>query len=175
MLAIAFALTKFHYCLKGRKSSLFTDHRALTFLFTQKQPSIVMAGWQDTILEFDFGVVYRCGVLNVLPDHVSRFPSSPQTAVHTTAYPIPTSAPHHPLEPEPDTRPPEDITVCYMHLLQDDDLNRTRAEVPEGKRQVVLANTHHMGHPGGHKMVKAIQHAELPGDHIAIDLAGPQG
>lgn len=219
MLAIAFALTKFHYYLKGRKFTLFTDHRALTFLFTQKQPSIVMAGWQDIILEFDFNIVYRPGVLNVLPDHLSRlFPSSlwPQPhASHASSSDTATfraSSPHHPLQPEPHTLPGENITVCYTHIMEDDDLKRTRAEVPESKRQAVLSETHDMGHPGAHKMIQAIHgnnmtwpkllqdcldyvkgcrgcqrynitrkgyhplraiHAELPGDHIAIDLAGP--
>lgn len=124
----------------------------------QKQPSIVMAGWQDTIL------AYQPGVLNVLPDHLSRlFPSclwpqphSSETTGQGDLSTLPTSSPHCSLEPEPDTRPPEDITVCYLHIMQDDDLKQTRAEVPEGQRQAVQAKTHDMAHLGAHKMVQAI-------------------
>ena len=206
MLAIAFALSKFNHYLKGRKFTLYTDHRALTYLFTQKHTSIVMSGWQDVILEYDFDIVYRPGILNILPDHLSRlfpkelWPKEQQLddLLATTSI-VPTDA------------EPMHITSCYMHVLQEDNVS-TRAEVPEEQRNTVMAEAHGPGHFGGQQMVKTIHandqtwprlinscldyvkrchacqrynisrkgyhplksiHAELPGDHIAIDLAGP--
>jgi hypothetical protein len=45
LLAIVFALQKFHYHIYGRKFTLFTDHRALSYLFSQKEQYILMSGW----------------------------------------------------------------------------------------------------------------------------------
>src|ERR1700748_1915826 len=77
LLAIVFALQKFHYDLWGSRFTLYTDHRALTFLHTQKQLNAMMVGWLDILLEFSFDIIHRPGILNVLPDHLSRlFPTS---------------------------------------------------------------------------------------------------
>lgn len=72
MLAIiVFALQKFHYYLWGNHFTLFTDHRALTFLLTHTEMNSMLVGWQDVILAYTFNVVYRPGVLKILPDALS--------------------------------------------------------------------------------------------------------
>jgi len=72
MLAVVFALKRFHYYLWGRHFILFTDHRALSFLFSQKDVSPLLANWLEVILSYDFEIIHRPGVLNVLPDRLSR-------------------------------------------------------------------------------------------------------
>lgn len=45
LLAIVFALHKFHQYLWGQKFTLYTDHRALTYLRTQKYANAMMINW----------------------------------------------------------------------------------------------------------------------------------
>ena len=76
LFAIVFALTTFHYYLWGRHFTLYTDHRALTFIHSQKEMNSMLTSWQETILDYNFTVKYRPGVLNILPDALSRlFPA----------------------------------------------------------------------------------------------------
>ena len=68
----SFCVQKFCNYLEGRKFMVITDHRALTFLHTQKEVSKVVARWYEVIIHFDFDVEYCPGVLNKLPDLLSR-------------------------------------------------------------------------------------------------------
>ncbi|GJJ75509.1 hypothetical protein EMPS_07867 [Entomortierella parvispora] len=191
LLGIVFALTKFHYYLWGRHFTLYTDHRALTFIHSQKELNSMLTGWHETILSYDFTVEYRPGVMNVLPDHLSRlFPASIQTRYDS----------NH-----------GHIVNAYMHIMQNKD---TMLEVVHGKKKQddILNKTHALGHLGANAMVRSIHaeqytwphltddclnwvkkcsecqkynisikgyhplkaiHANLPGDHMAMDLAGP--
>jgi transposase InsO family protein len=191
LLAIVFALKKLHYYLWGRHFTLFTDHRALTFMHTQKEMNSMLTAWQETILDYTFKVVYRPGVLNVLPDALSRqFPQELWTSR------IPGTAPSK--------------IYGYVHLIQDADTQRVTVTI--SKRQAVIEDAHALGHIGANAMVKHIHslqktwphlakdcleyvqrcqecqrvniarkgyhplsaiHAQLPGEHMAVDLTGP--
>jgi transposase InsO family protein len=72
LLAIVFSLRKLRFYLAGRRFHLYTDHKALSFMFTQKGLNPMLERWLDELLEFDFSVEHLPGVLNVLPDHLSR-------------------------------------------------------------------------------------------------------
>ena len=72
LLAILFALSCFRDYLWGRHFVLFTDHKALTFLFTQRHTSYMLNNWADELLNYDFDIVHCPGVEMVLPDHLSR-------------------------------------------------------------------------------------------------------
>ena len=72
LLAIVFALRRFHFYIWGKHFNLYSDHRSLTFLLTQKYLSPMMAGWMETILAYTFSIFHRPGVLNILPDRLSR-------------------------------------------------------------------------------------------------------
>lgn len=192
LLAIVFALNKFHYYIWGRHFDLYTDHRALTFIHTQRDLNPMMTAWQDTLLNYSFTVHYRPGILNVLPDALSRlFPTHmrlPKTIEHEE----------------------HQVALAYVHAMQNDET--ARQIVPEKERDEILHHAHAMGHLGTNAMVKSIQsqgktwphlaqtcseyvkrcrecqrfniarkgyhpmkaiHAHLPGEHMAIDLAGP--
>ena len=73
LLGIIFALEHFRYYLSGQHFKLFTDHKALTFMFTQKHTNQMLNNWLETLLSFDFEPIHRPGILNVLPDAISRF------------------------------------------------------------------------------------------------------
>ena len=72
LLAIIFALDKFHQFLWGNPFTLYTDHKALTYLHTQKVANPMMINWLDTILNYSFKVIHLPGLKNVLPDNLSR-------------------------------------------------------------------------------------------------------
>ncbi|MEZ0209070.1 MAG: RNase H-like domain-containing protein, partial [Candidatus Paceibacterota bacterium] len=72
MLAIIFALKKFRSYLYGRPFTLFTDHRALTYLLTQKHDNSLLNYWAETIFEFDMKIEHRPGVEMLLEDSLSR-------------------------------------------------------------------------------------------------------
>lgn len=72
LLALVFALKRFHKYIYGSFFTLYTDHKALTYLHTQRVANLMMIAWMDTILQYDFKIVHLPGVANVLPDALSR-------------------------------------------------------------------------------------------------------
>ncbi|KAJ8658132.1 hypothetical protein O0I10_006139, partial [Lichtheimia ornata] len=72
LLAIVFALRRFHHFVWGNPFTLYTDHRSLTHLFTQPIANSMMINWFDTLLDYTFNVVHLPGTKNILPDHLSR-------------------------------------------------------------------------------------------------------
>ena len=82
LLGIIFALEHYKYYLSGNHFKLFTDHKALTFMFTQKHTNQMLNNWLETLLSFDFEPIHRPGILNILPDSISRFyDADPQEVV----------------------------------------------------------------------------------------------
>jgi hypothetical protein len=72
LLAICYALVKFHRLLYMREFTLHTDHKSLIYLNTQEVPNALMLGWWETIFSYTFDIVHLPGVLNVIPDALSR-------------------------------------------------------------------------------------------------------
>lgn len=72
MLACIFALKQFHKFVWGTHFTLYSDHKALSYLHTQKYSNSMMIKWLDIILDYDFKVVYIKGIDNILPDSLSR-------------------------------------------------------------------------------------------------------
>ena len=52
--AIVFALKKFRYYLWGSHFTLYTDHKALTYLFTQRHVNPMITHWLEQLLDFNF-------------------------------------------------------------------------------------------------------------------------
>jgi transposase InsO family protein len=72
LLGIVYALKKFHYYLWGRSFTLLTDHRPLTYIQHQSDLPATIANWTETILSHHFECIYRPGLLNIIPDALSR-------------------------------------------------------------------------------------------------------
>jgi len=208
LLAVVFALIRFQqYLWGGPKFTLFTDHKALTHMRNKPQLSPMILKWLDTLWDFEFDIVHRPGVANILPDHLSRlFPAEPKE---------PTRVPRQRTSSEPNasgencTEPLKYMRVSYMNL---DPKDKKLRVVPEEKRAAMLEETHTKGHFGAVAMVNAIHednwtwpnlrddclavvrkcvpcqrfniskrghhplrpiHAQMPVDHMTIDLAGP--
>ena len=72
LLAIAWACKYFRPYLFGKKFTLFTDHKPLTYMFSLKDPNDKMIRWRLRLEEFDYEVKYRPGKQNVVADGLSR-------------------------------------------------------------------------------------------------------
>jgi len=76
LLAIIFALQRFRGLLAYDKFELRTDHRALIYMFNKEHLNYMLENWLDVIMQFDFSITHCPGILNVLPDALSRqYPS----------------------------------------------------------------------------------------------------
>ena len=66
----------------GNKFVLFSDHQALSFLLSKKNPSVCLQAWLDIIMEFDFDIRrYKEGRSNELADYLSRRPMEEENVV----------------------------------------------------------------------------------------------
>src|SRR3569833_3086959 len=73
LLAIVSCLRQFHSYIWGRSDLvIFTDHKPLTFMLSQTELSPALQCRLDVILDYSFEIRYRPGVLNVMPDVLSR-------------------------------------------------------------------------------------------------------
>jgi transposase InsO family protein len=77
LLGVVFALRAFSHWLLGEHFVLYTDHEALTSLFTKSRPSYTVSNWFDVLLEYDFEVRHRPGTKMLLPDTLSRLYTPP--------------------------------------------------------------------------------------------------
>ncbi|XP_021974983.1 uncharacterized protein LOC110870092 [Helianthus annuus] len=72
LLAIVFAFDKFRSYLVLSKTTVFTDHSALRFLFQKKDAKPRLIRWILLLSEFDIEIKDKKGAENVAADHLSR-------------------------------------------------------------------------------------------------------
>jgi hypothetical protein len=70
LLGVIFALKRWRHFLLGKHFIIEVDNKALQFIATSKERMVL--DWTDFLLEFDFTIKYKKGVLNVLPHHLSH-------------------------------------------------------------------------------------------------------
>jgi transposase InsO family protein len=75
--AVVYALRKFHSYIWGRPDTLiFTDHKPLIHIFNQTNLSAALQQWLDVIMGYNLKIIYRPGILHILPDALSRMYTS---------------------------------------------------------------------------------------------------
>lgn len=71
--SLIYALRKAHTYIWGRDDTrVYTDHKPLIHILTQRQLSVALQQWLDTLLAYNLDIKYRPGLLHVLPDRLSR-------------------------------------------------------------------------------------------------------
>ena len=74
MLALVDSLHHFWCYLIGKKFKVRTDHSALQWLKTFKEPVGQVARWIERLAEYDFEIVHRPGQRHANADALSRYP-----------------------------------------------------------------------------------------------------
>lgn len=77
-LAVRWAVQKLRPYLYGRKFTVVTDHVALKWMFSMKDPNPRLNRWVDYLRGFDFDIVYRPGRKHQDADALSRLIERPE-------------------------------------------------------------------------------------------------
>ena len=69
---VVFALKIWRHYLYGEKCRIFTDHKNLKYLLTQKELNMRQRRWLELFKDYDCIVDYNSGKANVVEDALSR-------------------------------------------------------------------------------------------------------
>ena len=72
LLAVVFALKLWRHHLLGIKFELFTDHKSLKYIFSQKDLNQRQVRWLEFLASYDLDINYTPGKANVVADALSR-------------------------------------------------------------------------------------------------------
>ena len=72
LVAIVFALKIWRHYLYRETCEIFTDHKSLKYLFTQKELNLRQKIWLELVKDFDCSINYHPGKANVVADALSR-------------------------------------------------------------------------------------------------------
>ena len=69
---VIFALKTWRHYLYGATCQIFTDHKSLKYLFTQKELNLRQRRWMELLKDYDCTINYHPGKANVVADALSR-------------------------------------------------------------------------------------------------------
>jgi hypothetical protein len=72
LVAIVFALKILRHYLYSEQCKIYTDHKSLKYLFTQKELNMRQKRWLELIKDYDCEINYHPGKANVVVDALSR-------------------------------------------------------------------------------------------------------
>ena len=70
--AVIFSLKTWRHYLYGATCQIFTDHKSLKYLFTQKELNLRKRRWMKLLNDYDCTIDYHPGKANVVADALSR-------------------------------------------------------------------------------------------------------
>jgi hypothetical protein len=70
--AVVFALKSWWHYLYGESCDIYTDHKSLKYIFTQKELNLRQRQWLELIKYYDLSIHYNPGKANVVVDALSR-------------------------------------------------------------------------------------------------------
>jgi hypothetical protein len=70
--AVVHALKIWRHYMIINKCKIFTDHKSLKYIFTQKELSLRQRRWLELIKDYDLDIQYHPGKANVVADALSR-------------------------------------------------------------------------------------------------------
>ncbi|GJR27916.1 retrotransposon protein, putative, ty3-gypsy subclass [Tanacetum coccineum] len=70
--AIVFALKIWRHYLYGESCDIFTDHKSLKYIFTQRELNMRQRRWLELLKDYDTNIQYHPGKANVVADALSR-------------------------------------------------------------------------------------------------------
>lgn len=72
LVAVVFALKLWRHYLYGEKFEVFSDHKSLKYLFTQRDLNLRQRKWMEYMADYDFELFYHPGKANVDAEALSR-------------------------------------------------------------------------------------------------------
>ena len=70
--AVIFALKIWRHYLYGARCQIYTDHKSLKYIFTQKELNMRQRRWLEILKDYDAEILYHPGKANVVADALSR-------------------------------------------------------------------------------------------------------
>jgi hypothetical protein len=69
---VVHALKIWRYYIMGTKCQIYTDHKSLKYIFTQKDVNLRQSRWLELIKDYDLDIQYHPGKANLVADALSR-------------------------------------------------------------------------------------------------------
>ena len=86
--AVIFALKTWRHYLYGATCHIFTDHKSLKYLFTQKELNLRKMKWMELLKDYDCTIDYHPGKANVVADALSRKSTGSLAYMQTIQLPL---------------------------------------------------------------------------------------
>lgn len=74
MMAIVHDVTKWRPYLIGRQFQIKTDHKSIKYILEQRVSSMEQQRWVSKLMGYDYEIIYKKGVENVVADALSHLP-----------------------------------------------------------------------------------------------------
>ena len=85
---VIFALKTWRHYLYGATCQIFTDHKSLKYLFTQKELNLRQRRWMELLKDYDCTIDYHLGKANVVADALSRKSTGSLAYMQTIQLPL---------------------------------------------------------------------------------------
>nr|CAN60882.1 hypothetical protein VITISV_008812 [Vitis vinifera] len=72
LVVVVFALKIWRHFLFGETCEIFTDHKSLKYLFSQKELNMRQKRWIELLKDYDYIIQYHLGKANAMVDALSR-------------------------------------------------------------------------------------------------------
>ncbi|GKV06387.1 hypothetical protein SLEP1_g18287 [Rubroshorea leprosula] len=82
--AVVFALKIWRHYLYGETCEIFTDHKSLKYIFTQKELNMRQRRWLELLKDYDLTISYHPGKANKVADALSRKSSDTASSILAT-------------------------------------------------------------------------------------------
>jgi len=161
LLAIYESVFHFRHALEGQHFTIYTDHKPLIFLFTQKRDKLppIQRNQLTYVSQFTTDVRHVSGVDNVVADSLSRINLVTLKSVDHKAL-----AEAQEQDEELKTLPPDSPLVLehytvpgtHIQLKCDRSAGRPRPFVPTALRRQIFDQLHGLSHPGVRTTIKMV-------------------